>query len=209
MTSPVLLVSMGTDHHRFDRLSDWVEDWLARPAAAGVECRIQQGGSRVPAGATPLGVLAREEFLEEIKACTVLVCQGGPGSVLDARRLGFVPIAVPRLAALDEVVDDHQVSFTRSMAAVGWARAAETRAELHAALDAAFADPRQLRCPLPDSTAPAAAVELERLLRHTPRRGIQVRRIPRALRLAATTLRGIRVPGALDRATRDDGRPRP
>ena len=190
--SPILLVTMGTDHHRFDRLSGWVESWLERTGPT-VVCRVQQGASAVPAGAQALGLLPREEFLAEMAASSVIVCQGGPGSILDARSLGFVPIAVPRLAALDEVVDDHQVSFTRRMSEQGWAVGVESEDALHRALDQAMADPASLRRPPAGSTAADTADRFADLLDAAPARGVRWHRLPRAARLAARALRGIRV----------------
>ena len=40
---------------------------------------------------------------------SVVVVQGGPGSIQDARRTGAIPLVVPRRAEFDEVVDNHQV----------------------------------------------------------------------------------------------------
>jgi UDP-N-acetylglucosamine transferase subunit ALG13 len=74
----------------------------------------------------------------------VVVTQGGPGGIMDSRECGTVPIVVPRLARLDEVVDDHQVAFTRQLAGRGLVVAAESEAELHAALDRAVGDPASL-----------------------------------------------------------------
>ena len=47
---PVVLVTVGTTHHRFDRLMDWLESWLqAHPNQ--VRMIVQHGTSRLPAGA--------------------------------------------------------------------------------------------------------------------------------------------------------------
>ncbi len=192
-----VLVTMGTDHHPFDRLSRWIEHWLAatRQGSSGrtVVCHVQEGASPVPSGAEALGLLPKEEFRARLAQSDVIVCQGGPGSILDARALGFVPLAVPRLARLGEVVDDHQVSFTRRMHDVGWAVAAETEEALHRALDHAVADPSSLRRPLPEPTATAAAMELDRLIGNHGTHRVYPRRLPRALRLMSTTLKGITV----------------
>lgn len=197
LNEPVtLLVTMGTDHHPFGRLSQWVESWLASTARP-VRCLVQEGSSPPPAGAHPLGLLPQAEFLRVIRASTVVVCQAAPGSIMDARRCGFVPIAVPRLSRYGEVVDDHQLSFCRHAAAQGWIRPAETAAELRRQLDLAMEDPGELRRPPAGSTATDTTRELERqldrLLLDEPGPRVLLRRLPVAIRQAVTTLRGIRV----------------
>lgn len=52
-----------------------------------------------------------------------------------------MPVVVPRLARLGEVVDDHQVTFGRWMAERGQAHCVEDEEGLRAHLDAALADP--------------------------------------------------------------------
>jgi UDP-N-acetylglucosamine transferase subunit ALG13 len=197
-----VFVTMGTDHHPFDRLSLWIEHWLAsghhETVQHSVICHVQEGASPVPAGAEALGLLPKAEFRTRLAQSDIIVCQGGPGSILDARELGFVPIAVPRLARLGEVVDDHQVSFTRRMHTGGWAVAAETEEALHRALDSAVADPSSLRRPRPESTASGSAEELDRLIGVHRTRRIYPGRVPRAVRLMVTTLKGITVDDVKD-----------
>ncbi|WP_166355379.1 glycosyltransferase [Phytoactinopolyspora limicola] len=156
---PMLFVTVGTDHHRFDRLAEWVQPWLDHRDGQ-VRCVYQHGASRAPSQAEPLGIVSRDELLEHLDAATVVLAQGGPGSILDARGRGFVPVVVPRLAALDEVVDDHQVAFCRRLAAEGQVILAESQEHLHAALDAAFADPATVRRPADPSPAPETAARL-------------------------------------------------
>lgn len=141
-----VLVTYGTDHHRFDRLSRWIEDWLA--ARPGVRCAAQEGSSRPPRGAVALGIVAREELLAHMHRATVVVGQAGPGTVIDAHQCGVLPLLVPRLPGLDEVVDDHQVAFARAMAGSGRALVAESAVELWELLDAVVADPTMVRTPV-------------------------------------------------------------
>jgi UDP-N-acetylglucosamine transferase subunit ALG13 len=148
MGSPVTgglagVVTVGTDHHRFDRLMDWLERWNAtRPGA--IDWIVQHGSTRPLAGADGFAMTSREELLELLRAADVVVTQGGPGGIMDSRECGAVPIVVPRLARLDEVVDDHQVAFARQLGGRGLVVVAESEAELHAALDRAVADPASL-----------------------------------------------------------------
>lgn len=169
--TPLVVVTYGTDHHRFARLSDWVQTWLA-DRETPVRCVVQEGSSPPPADAEAIGMVARTELLALMAEATVVVGQGGPGTVLDARSSGRVPVVVPRLAALDEVVDDHQVAFCRRMAREGQAVLAESEARLHQVLDAAVAHPDLLlRAPDPSPvprTVPQVTAMLDDVLSRPP-----------------------------------------
>ena len=192
MRPAILLVSMGTDHHHFDRLSGWVESWL--DTHVDVRCVVQEGVSRVPRRAVGVGMLPREEFRSLIRKSSMYVCQGGPGSILDAVAQGVVPIAVPRLAARHEVVDDHQVSFTRKATELGWAHGVETEDALHQELDLALTAPETFRRPPEKSHARQATQALESMMESMEFRPLRLRRLPRSARLTYATLRGIEVP---------------
>lgn len=136
----LVVVSVGTDHHRFDRLMAWVESWTAA-APGDVDVVVQHGASRAPAGTRSYELLPKDELVALMARADVLLLQGGPGGIMDARRLGRLPIVVPRLGRLHEVVDDHQVTFCRQLALTGDIVLAESQTALHAALDRALADP--------------------------------------------------------------------
>lgn len=137
------VVTVGTDHHRFDRLMDWLEHWNADHPGA-VRWMVQHGSTRAVAGAENVDLLPRDGLLDLLRGADLVLTQGGPGGIMDSRACGTVPIVVPRLARLDEVVDDHQVAFARQLARGGLVVVAESEAELHAALDRAVADPAAL-----------------------------------------------------------------
>ncbi|MEO6500939.1 MAG: glycosyltransferase [Jatrophihabitantaceae bacterium] len=137
------VVTVGTDHHRFDRLMDWLERWNAGNPGA-VRWIVQHGSSRPMSQAEGFGMKPRDELLELLRAADVVVTQGGPGGIMDSRICGTVPIVVPRLARLEEVVDDHQVAFVQQLARNGMLVAAQSEVELHAALDRAVLDPASL-----------------------------------------------------------------
>jgi UDP-N-acetylglucosamine transferase subunit ALG13 len=139
-----VVVSVGTDHHQFDRLMGWIEQWAA-DAPSDVQIVVQYGSSRPPRNVTGHALLPKDEFARLLAGADAIVVQGGPGVIMDARRVGRIPIAVPRLARYDEVVDDHQVTFCRQMREAGHVVMAESFAELSAALDSQLADPASAR----------------------------------------------------------------
>ena len=104
--------------------------------------------------------MPREELLGLYRHARVVVVQGGPGSILDAREVGKLPIAVPRRPELQEVVDGHQIEFTRTMAAHGETLMEETLPGLIGRIEAGLREPHRL-CTAPrHSGAPEASVRL-------------------------------------------------
>jgi UDP-N-acetylglucosamine transferase subunit ALG13 len=154
-----VLVSVGTDHHLFDRLMGWVETWVAR-APAGTSVVVQHGSSRAPVGVDARVLVSQAELRALMVDADVVVLQGGPGGIIDSLVSGRRPIAVPRLASLDEVVDDHQVAFCRHLAGRGQIEIAEDEKTLHAALDRCLEEPGRLRIEpyVPRSAETAARV---------------------------------------------------
>ncbi|MER7333762.1 MULTISPECIES: glycosyltransferase [unclassified Micromonospora] len=135
-----LLVAVGTDKHPFDRLAGWLEEW--HPGVAEeVGLTVQHGHTRVPdvPGAVPF--LGHDELQTAMAEADLVVCHGGPATILEARRHGHLPIVVPRDPTRGEHVDDHQQLFARRLGAAGMVALAETREALFAALTAGLADP--------------------------------------------------------------------
>lgn len=149
-----IVATVGTDHHPFDRLIMWINDWLAQHPDQVHGFFVQSGaGSVVPA--CPSGrFLEAAQLNALLDEADVMVCHGGPGAIADAWERGQVPIVVPRLRRLGEVVDDHQVDFCRKLAALGRIQLAEERTGLAALLDHAIRDHTRFRV-----TGPAADVD--------------------------------------------------
>lgn len=159
---PRVVVSVGTDHHPFDRLIDWIDTWTA--AHPDVAVLVQRGTSRVPRSARSVELLGYDELVAAMAGADAVVVQGGPAGIVDARGAGRRPVVVARRPDLGEHVDGHQVTFTRWMAARGQIDLAEHEADLHRLLDAALADPQAFgvadqRGPSPAVAAFAAQVD--------------------------------------------------
>lgn len=138
---PLILVTVGTDHHPFTRLMSWIEQWSGRP----LRWRVQHGFTPVPQGnaidATEM--MPHDELQRALGEASVIVCQGGPGSIMDARSVGKVPIVVPRQSRLGEHVDDHQVRFARRLDEARLIRMATTEGDFRSLIATALDWPEQ------------------------------------------------------------------
>ena len=150
-----VFVTVGSDHHPFDRLVGWVDQWARE---RGVACLIQHGPAAAPSYARGLAFMPHDELLAAMARATVVVAQGGPMSVVEARAEGRLPITVPRLAKLGEVVDDHQVAFCRQLAEVGSLALAETEEQVRELLDQALARPEDFVVEVGESPLVEASV---------------------------------------------------
>lgn len=135
---PLVFVTVGTDHHPFDRVVGWVDRWLEQRAGT-VRCLLQYGTSTPPAVAEGVDYLAFDRMMELLEGADVVVTHGGTGSVMLCRKLGRTPVVVPRTHRLGEHVDDHQLPFARRMGDTGDVAVAETEEQFGGLLDEAVA----------------------------------------------------------------------
>lgn len=139
-TKPLVLLTVGSDHHRFDRLVRWVDAW-ASVHSHEVDCIIQYGPADPPDHALGVDFLPHPELVRLMAEAAAVVVQAGPMSIVETRQGGRLPIAVPRLPQLGEVVDDHQVIFARRWADEGKLILAEDETVVHEALNAVLKNP--------------------------------------------------------------------
>ena len=151
--STSVLVTVGSDHHPFDRLVGAVDRWLDETAEELVVV-VQHGTARPPRHGERHDYLPHDQLLELLRATDIVVTQGGPMGIVEARTCGRIPVVMPRLHRLGEVVDDHQVAFCRQLAGTGDIIMVETEDELRDALRLAVDDPSRLRL-----TGPTAEVD--------------------------------------------------
>jgi len=145
---PLVFVTVGGDHHPFDRLMQWVERWLSDEGDR-VRCVVQYGTALPPAGAECFDYLDHDALLGLMESARAVVSSGGPTTLLEARRLGHRPVVVPRRSSLGEHVDDHQRLFAARLHTENLVVRAEDepafRDAVHAAIDAPrIVTPREL-----------------------------------------------------------------
>ncbi|HTR71121.1 MAG TPA: glycosyltransferase [Mycobacteriales bacterium] len=153
--APLVVVTVGGDHHPFNRLMDWVEDWLVDQGDR-VRCFVQHGPSRAPVGANCEPYLNHQDLLALMRDARAVVSSGGPATLSEARFLGHQPVAIPRLAKYGEVVDDHQLAFTSRLQDLGYVVQAQTEQQFRAAVARAIDLPRLV--PAPVDPAKIAAI---------------------------------------------------
>lgn len=177
----LVVVLVGTDHHPFPRLVDWADEVALRHPE--VHVLVQHGASRAPRVAEGRAYLAHADLRALLARASAAVCHGGPGTIMDARGAGHVPVCVPRDPALGEHVDGHQLRFARLVHRAGVVTTVATAEELHVALDAVLARPEcERRHTVPTSEATDAARsllcrELDGLLAGGVRHGPHQRRL--------------------------------
>ena len=150
---PLVLVTIGTDHHSFPRLFRWVEHWLADGGEQRARVLIQHGGTAVPAGPDRVEQLGYAQLQRALREASVVVTHAAT-TAIEARSAGHLPVVVPRRPDLGEHVDDHQVRFARRLRADGLARVCETEDEFRDALDRSLAAAPTASAP-PPATDPA------------------------------------------------------
>lgn len=141
---PLVFVTVGTDHHRFDRIVEWIDRWLEEGGAEKADCFVQSGTASPPRVARWAAYLPYQEMEAKMRDAAVVVSHGAGATITLASYLGKKPVVVPRQHALGEHVDDHQVVFTRRIAAEGEVELAETEERLREILDGALVNGRAL-----------------------------------------------------------------
>jgi UDP-N-acetylglucosamine transferase subunit ALG13 len=141
----VIFVTVGTHHQRFERLLG-----ALGPLAELDELVVQHGSAPPPLEADrAVPFLSYSEVVAYMRRARAVVTHAGVGSVLVARRAGQAPVVVPRLRALGEHVDDHQIQFVRALEREGLVTVVWDVAELRAAVLAARPAPRPAATPPP------------------------------------------------------------
>lgn len=159
-----VVVTVGTDHHPFDRLINWVNDWLSthpdQTKRFFVQWGTASGRPECPGGQ----FLEVDELATLLDEADIVICHGGPGTISEAWARGVMPIVVPRSAKLGEHVDDHQINFCDAIAALGRIELASTFPEFSSLLAKAEADLSHFRVLSSGSDADQVAAHLGGLI---------------------------------------------
>ena len=128
----MIFATVGSTQIRFDRFTRALE------ALPPEQLLVQHGPMNPPLGAArAVPYMQFPEVIESMERADTVVCHAGAGSILCALRVGHTPVVVPRLSEFQETVDDHQVEFSRALAARGKVIAVEDMGLLAAAVASA------------------------------------------------------------------------
>ena len=94
--TPLVVALAGTDHHPFDRLVDVGRRGGGPPARRAVPRPARRRPPGAPVVAEGQEFLTHDRLVELLAEATAVVCHGGPGTIMDAREAGHVPLCVPR-----------------------------------------------------------------------------------------------------------------
>lgn len=164
--APLVAVFVGTDHHRFDRLLGWIADIAAE---GRFRFMVQHGYTPLPAGLEGAPMLGPAELDRLLQSASAVVTHAGPGSIMDARQAGHVPVVVARDPGHGEHVDGHQLRFLRRIGSTGWVMPANDPWSLTAAITAACRSGRMSE-PMAQSGGGATVARFEALVQSVMRR---------------------------------------
>ncbi|WP_431711837.1 glycosyltransferase [Glutamicibacter uratoxydans] len=131
-----VLALVGTDHHPFDRLVQVLDKWYQNQDAPdrGLVCEIQYGTSKPPTYATGYSYLERVELDEKMAQADLVICHGGPSTIIELLRGGKFPLVMPRDPKRGEHVDGHQQRFAAHMQRRGMIEIIESLNDLNAGI---------------------------------------------------------------------------
>jgi UDP-N-acetylglucosamine transferase subunit ALG13 len=130
----VIFATVGTQLP-FDRLVGAVDRWAAARSDREVFGQVGPTALR-PAAIAWERFLSPQECRERMRAADLIVAHAGMGTILTALELGTPIVVMPRVAALGEHRNDHQLATARRLAEQASLAVAFDEAELHARLDA-------------------------------------------------------------------------
>lgn len=111
-----IFVTIGTDHHQFDRILDWIDRWLEAHPEFASQTLVQHGQTRPSRLARNTSFVEYQTLMGHLRDADVVITHGGPASIFESRNQGRLPIAVPRDPEHDEIIDGHQQRFARYLA---------------------------------------------------------------------------------------------
>jgi UDP-N-acetylglucosamine transferase subunit ALG13 len=170
-----VVVTVGTDHHPFNRLITWVNEWLSRHPERAGDFFVQWGSATVRPLCDGAQLITTKRLGTLLDGANMVICHGGGGSISDAWTNGLEPIVVPRLPQLGEHVDDHQVHFSSKLAEIGRIRLVQSQAEFAGLLDESIGDGqykglRQFRLGSPEDDVDATVARFATLIEELVRR---------------------------------------
>ena len=112
----MIFVTVGNATQPFSRLINAMIA-LRTSGAIDEQLVIQHGYTPPPDWSEPMFAFMKNELFEEhIRRASVIVAHAGCGTLMSCIRAGKMPVAVPRLRAFGEHVNDHQLQLADGLA---------------------------------------------------------------------------------------------
>lgn len=110
----MILVLLGTQANSFNRLLDKIQEMINKKVITE-EVVVQAGRTKYESKDMEIYSLMPEEKLKELmEKANLVITHGGVGSIVLALKMGKKVIAVPRLSAFGEHINDHQIQIVDS-----------------------------------------------------------------------------------------------
>lgn len=107
----MIFITLGSQKFQFNRLLKCVDN-LVESKIIEEEIFAQVGYSDyIPKHYSYKKFLDRNEYMEKVNKCNLVITHGGTGAIIGAIKRGKKVIAIPRLKRFGEHVDDHQVQI--------------------------------------------------------------------------------------------------
>ena len=130
----MIFVTVGTDHHPFDRLVKAIDGLKAR-GVISEDVFIQTGSSDYqPKHCSFEKLLPFKELIKNIAAARIIITHGGPGSIMPVIYAQKIPVVMPRRKQNGEVIDDHQMDFAKRLKDQNMIILVESSEDLHEAI---------------------------------------------------------------------------
>ncbi|KAF0201994.1 MAG: hypothetical protein FD170_2232 [Bacteroidetes bacterium] len=130
-----IFVVVGTQEP-FDRMVKAIDIWARNNSTHSIFAQISSAEYK-PESLRFTDFISPELFDQHFKDADLIVSHAGMGTIISALRLSKPIIVMPRLAALHEHRNDHQLATAKSFEKLGYVKAVYSEEELNNALDAA------------------------------------------------------------------------
>ena len=113
----MVFVTVGTHEQQFNRLVKYIDD-LKKDGIIEEDVIIQTGFSTYePRYCKWSKFFPYDTMIKNVESARIVITHGGPSSFIMPLQIGKIPIVVPRQKMFDEHVNDHQVEFSKQVAA--------------------------------------------------------------------------------------------
>lgn len=110
----MILVLLGTQDNSFHRLLDKIQE-LIEKKVINEEVVVQAGRTKYQSKDMKIFSLVSQDKLRDLtEKADMVITHGGVGSIVMSLKMGKKVIAVPRLSAFGEHVNDHQIQIVDS-----------------------------------------------------------------------------------------------